>query len=125
MQWHLKIADDGSRLTMAAWGVAEVEPFQDFLQKALEHPDFRPGMQVCLDLRRLDSGALTMNDVQRLADLHKPHAEALASVRIAVVVTRSLDYEAVRLWEALVHEPHLAHDVFFSLEEAESWLQGG
>jgi hypothetical protein len=124
MQWRIQIAEDGSRLTVTAWGKAEVQGFIDYLLEAAATPGWRPGIPALLDLRDLEAGHLTSGDIQRLAELHEPYADIMAHGRIAVLVARPLDFGIVRMWESFVHKMNLAHSVFYTLQEAEDWLQG-
>lgn len=123
MEWNIEFADDGSRMTVRAWGTAEVQGFIAYLLAAVDHPAWRPGIPALMDFRDLDVGPLTSADIQRLADLHAPYAEVLAQGRIAVLVSRPVEYGIVRMWQAFVNHMHLAHGVFYTLEEAEAWLQ--
>lgn len=124
MEWNIQFADDASRMTVRAWGMAEVPGFIAYLLAAVDHPAWRPGIPALMDFRDLDVGRLSGTDIQRLADLHAPYAEMLAQGRIAVLVARPVEFGMVRMWQAFVHHMHLAHGVFYSLEEAEAWLEG-
>ncbi len=100
-------------------------PFLAFLLAATADPRWRPGIPTLLDFRDLDLTALSPTEVQELAELHRPHAEMLRHTRIAVLVTRSVDYGIVRMWEAFTDDLGLAHAPFYELETAEAWLAEG
>lgn len=123
MEWRFDFAPDGSRMTVTAWGVAEVQGFVAYLLEAVDQPAWHPGIPALMDFRNLDIGCLNAADARQLADLYRPYAKILAAARIAVVVTRPVDFGMVRMWESLVHQMHLTHEVFYRLEEAEAWLQ--
>jgi len=123
MEWRIQIADEGSRLTVTAWGAAEVGGFLAYLQEAVKQPGWYPEIPALMDFRQLDVSCLSPADIVQLAELHLPYADTLARSRIAVLVSRPVDYGVVRMWEALVHQMNLAHAVFYSLAEAEAWLQ--
>lgn len=122
MEWRIDFAEDGSRLTVTAWGAAEVSGFIAFLLEAVAHPVWRPDIPALMDFRNLDIGALSSAEMQQLADLHRPHTKEIATGRLAVVVAKPVDYGMVRMWGAFVHQMNLTHDVFYTLEEADAWL---
>jgi len=123
MKWRIQFAEDGSCMTVTAWGTAEVQGFIAYLLEAVAHPSWRPDIPALMDFRNLDIGTLGSADMQRLADLHRPHTHEMAAGRIAVVVTKPEAYGMVRMWESFAHQMHLTHNVFYALEEAEDWLR--
>jgi hypothetical protein len=122
MQWQLQLTEDRSRLSVTAWGPAQVDALMALLVRATEPPDWRPGIHVLLDFRALAISALTMADIRQLADHHRPYGKILAASRIAVVVSRPVDFGLVRMWGTLVHDLNLTHEVFYGEAEALHWL---
>jgi hypothetical protein len=110
-------------MTVTAWGPAEASGFIAYLLEAVNHPAWRPGIPALMDFRDLDIGRLGAADAWQVADQHQPYAKILAAAPIAVVVSRPVDFGMVRMWESLVHQMHLAHEVFYAMAEAEAWLQ--
>lgn len=123
MNWLTDFAGDGSLLTITVLGQATVAGFAKFLIEAVEHPSWRSGIPVLLDFRTLELAHLTSAQVIQIALEQRPHADKIAASPIAVLVSRTVDFGVVRMWQAHSSDMNLTHEAFYSVEEAKGWLR--
>jgi hypothetical protein len=86
---------------------------------ALAHPDYRPGMGILHDWRRL-RGAPSPEEIWRRAD----HGAQLGPIRWALVAPTTVAYGMGRMAEFLTEELAIELRVFRDIAEAEAWVRG-
>jgi hypothetical protein len=104
-------------------GPATVEDVAESMRARVQHPCWRPGLDVLIDHSALDTSGVDAKTVESLLRALEPYAGAVGSGRSALVVPNSITFGFARMFEALAQErlPRRYH-VFRSLEEAEAWL---
>jgi hypothetical protein len=125
MRWDIRVEENRSRLTVSASGDPEIEGFKSYLEAALSHPAWRPGMPVLCDFRQLNIQKVTTNDIIRIVLVHKQYRERTGDNPIAVVVSRQIDFGMVRIWESYSEALFSSQNVFYTVEEAGNWLING
>lgn len=123
MQWSYEIVGEPGIVRLIAGGPAEMGGFAQSLDRILADPAWHPAMNCVADFRQLDLNTLKHDDVVRLADLHIQMAERIGNARIAIVVSRPVDFGMVRMWQAMVEERFPAHSVFYDMDDAMRWLK--
>jgi hypothetical protein len=97
----------------------------DAIDQFLAHPDYRSGMGVLHDWRRLTSAPPT-TEVRARADHLVKHAARFGRMRWALVVgSADVSYGMARMAEALVHAPsQIEVRAFRDPGDAEAWVRG-
>ena len=106
-------------------GDAEVVKFREYLDRTASHEHWSPGAPVLHDHSDLNSGPLTVGDVARIADYCAASRNDFGRSKVAVVLSRDLEYGLARMWGALVDGKWDAiPNLFRSRDEAVLWLKG-
>ena len=104
-------------------GGAEVAVFQEFLDEVLALKEWKPATPFLNDHSDLDAGPLTVNDISAIAEMFERAKVELGSSRLAVLVSRDLEYGLARMWNVFVEEKWDGiGQVFRSREDAVHWL---
>ena len=107
-------------------GDAILQGYYDFTTAVLEHEKWKPGGLMLLNHTELNTGPLTVDNVQAIADISKQYSEQLGKAKVALVVDRDLDYGMTRMWQVLVGSDTTSHDsvkIFRNRDEAAAWLK--
>jgi hypothetical protein len=96
------------------------ELLADF-SRALEDPDYRPGMNSLTDLREVKPYA-HRDDVLRVARFLLEHHERIDSFRAAVVVSSDSIYGMVRMLQQELKDTDIEIQVFRDFDAARGWL---
>jgi hypothetical protein len=102
---------------------ATFEAWREAVDEFLAHPDYRPGMGVVHDWRRLSGVLLASEIVVRSAYLTRHLSEAVAT-RWALVASADAAFGMGRMAEAFVNLSAIQVRVFRDLAEAEAWVRG-
>ena len=106
-------------------GDADLATFRDFLSDILSLDTWVPGTPLLTNHTRLNSGPLTVDDIDRMASLAGDARVALGPLRLASLVSRDLEFGLARMWEVYVEEKWDGETaVFRSRDDAISWLLG-
>ena len=104
-------------------GDADLATFRDFLSDVLSLEAWVPGTPLLTNHTELNSGPLTVDDINRIASLAGNARVALGPLRLASLVSRDLEFGLARMWEVYVEEKwDGATAVFRSRDDAISWL---
>ena len=124
MQFNLNYHDAIFEVTTS--GDAILQGYYDFTKAVLEHEEWKPGGFILLNHTELNTGPLTIDDVQAIAIISEQYSEQLGTAKVAIVVDRDLDYGMTRMWQGLV-ESHTTSDdstkIFRNRDEAVAWLK--
>jgi hypothetical protein len=88
-------------------------------------PRWKPGMRELSDIRSIDGLAVTTEGVRQMVMRDERDATALASYRLAIVVSHQVVYGMARMYQTLTEHTVPNVRVFRDLPEAESWLAVG
>ncbi len=104
-------------------GDAETSVFADLLDAMLDHEKWQPGSRWLHDHSDLNSGPLTMDDVQEIALLCAERRQDLGAGKCAIVVRRDLEFGLARMWGGYIEGRwDMSADIFRSRTKALAWL---
>jgi len=119
---ELRIDEEkGIARIVLAGPVGEKEILEAF-DAAVEHPKYKPGMPRLWDFRRADLSSLDTAAVAALAEYPMRFPKGICDVRVAFVVAGQLEYGLTRMFQAMSEDERTDIGIFYSTEEAESWL---
>ena len=124
MQFNLNYHDAVFEVTTS--GDAILQGYYDFTKAVLEHDEWKPGGLILLDHTKLNTGPLTVDDVQAIAIISGQYSEQLGTARVAIVVARDLDYGMTRMWQVFVENQtnsYASAKIFRNRDEAWAWLK--
>lgn len=105
-------------------GDADPGGFRGFLDLLLAHEKWKPGTPILANHSELNTGPLTVDDVQRIAERAVRSKSQLGQARVAMLVARDLEYGLARMWESFVEGKwDVIARIFRSRDEAISWLK--
>lgn len=105
-------------------GAVSMDEMIASLEDTLRHPDYKPGMNELTDMRD-HFHQTTGEDVRKITEAIKEHSGFTGSVKLAVVVSRTVSYGLTRMLQMLLEETPWEVTIFEKLEEAEGWLEDG
>ena len=124
MQFSLTYHD--AIFEVATSGDAILQGYYDFTKAVLEHEEWIPGGLILLNHTKLNTGPLTIDDVQAIATISEQYREQLGTAKVAILVARDLDYGMTRMWQVFVESYTTSKDsveIFRNRDEAVSWLK--
>jgi len=93
-------------------------------EKVRTHQNFQEGMVTIWDLRKADAAKLDSQDVIRLARYFETQIKNRAEYRVAVIVSRDLEYGLSRMYQVAVADLPAKIGIFINLEDAKRWVAG-
>ena len=124
VQFNLNYHDAIFEVTTS--GDAILQGYYDFTKAVLEHEEWKPGGLILLNHTELNTGPLTVNDVQAIAIISGQYSEQLGTAKVAIVVDRDLDYGMTRMWQVFVEShtnSYASAKIFRNRDEAVTWLK--
>jgi hypothetical protein len=123
MEHTIMFDNDMSCSIISANGPATVRDLSVFIDEVLKDDRWRSGMNVIVDYRLAELNDLTSSDAHALADTVKGLKDKVGTGRVAHVVSRTVDFGMVRMWENLI-EDQVSFDfrVFYSMDDALRWI---
>ena len=124
VQFNLNFRDAVFEVTTS--GDAIRQGYYDFTKAVLEHEEWKPGGLILLDHTELNTGPLTVDDVQAIAIISGQYNEQLGTAKVALVVDRDLDYGMTRMWQVFVEShttSYASAKIFRNRDEAVAWLK--
>lgn len=105
-------------------GDATVEGIFAFLDDIISHPQWRPGMSVLLDHRRLDLSPITPRGIEQVSDYFAGISDALGNGKLAMVMNKEVDFGIARASEIITQDrTQMQLRVFRFVEDAWAWLK--
>lgn len=108
-------------LSLTLHGLVKMGQFLQELDGTLSDPAYHPGMRVLIDLQDAAHGA-SSGDIADLSDYIIASQAKLAGTRVAIVVTKTVTYGLMRMFQMHVDEM-LAVSLFYDMHEAKRWLE--
>jgi hypothetical protein len=123
MHYTIIFDNDLSSFIISATGPATVPDIVALVNEALKDGRWRSGMNVIVDYRLTELDVLKSAEAHALADFIIRFKEKIGAGHIAHVVSRTVDYGMIRMWENLIADqvPFDAR-VFYSLDDARKWI---
>jgi hypothetical protein len=95
----------------------------DALGRMLKDPDFKEGMDVLWDFREVKSGNSEAEDIREIVSFIRTNQEKRGrNYRVALVVSRDIDFGLARMYEAYSQELPFDIQIFKDIKDAEQWL---
>lgn len=102
-------------------GVVTTDELIESFDEALRDPDYRSGMHMLADMRKVTTTAHKA-DVVRVAAYVKGHLEQIGPLKVAVVAPTDASFGLIRMLQANIEEASIELGVFREMDEAEEWL---
>jgi hypothetical protein len=90
----------------------------------LSHPDYQEDMNSIWDMRNADASKFDRQDVIRLARYFETQLKNRAEFKVAVIVSRDLEYDLSRMYQVAAVDLPAKIGIFNNLEEAKKWVIG-
>jgi len=90
----------------------------------LSHPEFQEDMNSIWDMRNADASKFDRQDVIRLARYFETQLKNRAEFKVAVIVSRDLEYDLSRMYQVAAVDLPAKIGIFNNLEEAKKWVIG-
>ena len=120
---HYRLVYDRGLFIGETSGDAVVETFGDLLDAMLDHDEWQPGARWMHDHTDLNAAPLTVEGIQRIADLCAERRTRLGAGKCAIVLTADLEYGLGRMWAAHVESKwDVVTRIFRARDEARAWL---
>ena len=93
-------------------------------EAVLAHPEFQTDMPSMWDLRDADASRFDRQDVIRLARYIETQIKNRSEYKVAVIVSRDLEYGLSRMYQVAVADLPAKIGIFMNFEEAKHWISG-
>ena len=91
--------------------------------RLVRDPDFRPGMKELSDIRNITRLDVTADGIQAMVEQDQRDRAVVASHRLALVVSKDLDFGMARMYQTLTESTMKNVGVFRDIDKANAWLQ--
>ena len=118
------LAVHGDRVSFEATGTFSREEALQAIQDMVGHPDFRPGLDVLVDMTAVDDVPMWGADIRDKVDLDRSFLPKLGTARWAFVAPSDVVYGLARMYQALMGDTAIEGGTFRDLGAAEDWLAG-
>jgi len=93
------------------------------LIKMLQDPDFKEGMDALWDFRTVHSGNSETAEIREIVSFVRANQKKRGiNYRVALVVSRDIDFGLARMFEAYSHELPFDIQIFKDFNDAQKWL---
>jgi len=100
------------------------EEVKSSYEAILSHPDFQEDMNSIWDIRNADASKFDRQGVIRLARYFEAQLKNRAEYKVAVIVSRDLEYGLSRTYQVAAADLPAKIGIFNNLEEAKKWVTG-
>ena len=105
-------------------GEITFENIKSSYEAILSHPNFQEDMSVIWDIRDADASKFNSQDVIRLARYFETQLKSRAKFKVAVIVSRDLEYGLSRMYQVAAADLPAKIGIFINLEDAKKWITG-
>src|SRR5687767_3598615 len=109
-------------VTIIASGPADPEALVACVNELVSDPRFRSGARVLIDDTNLDFSSLQSEDVRAVAQTVIRVDERLGNSRVAILVSNTLAFGLVRMFELLAGDAKVEVTAFYDRDDAQAWL---
>jgi len=104
-------------------GAGDVGGIVAFLQDIVEHPEWRAGMSILLDHRKLNIHEITQSGVGIVSRFFQSISRQLGDGKLALVMSRDVDFGIARAWQTITADnAEMDIFVFRDFDRAVTWL---
>lgn len=105
-------------------GEITFEEIKSSYKTVLTHPDFQKDMHSIWDFRNADASKFNSQDVIRLARYFETQLKNRTDFKVAVIVSRDLEYGLSRMYQVAAADLPAKIEIFFRFEDAKTWITG-
>ena len=105
-------------------GEMTIDEIKSSYETILSHPEFQEDMNSIWDMRDADASKFESQDVIRIARYFETQFKNRAEFKVAVIVSRTLEYDLSRMYQVAAADLPAKIRIFHNLEEAKKWLAG-
>ena len=105
-------------------GEITIDEIKSSYETILSHPEFQEDMNSIWDMRDADASKFESQDVIRIARYFETQFKNRAEFKVAVIVSRNLEYDLSRMYQVAAADLPAKIGIFHNLEEAKKWLAG-
>lgn len=105
-------------------GVITFQEIKSSYEAILSHPDFQEDMRVIWDIRDADASKFDSQDVIRLARYFETQLKHRVKFKVAVIVSRDLEYGLSRMYQVAAADLPAKIGIFINIEDAKKWVTG-
>jgi hypothetical protein len=109
-------------MTHQVTGKITFEEIKSSYKTILSHPDFQENISVIWDLRDADASEFDRQDVVRLARYFETQLKNRSKFKVAVIVSRDLEYGLSRMYQVAAADLPAKIGIFINLEDAKKWV---
>ncbi|MBU0767738.1 MAG: hypothetical protein KJ687_01410 [Proteobacteria bacterium] len=113
----------GTVMIHTVTGEITFEEIKSSYEAILLHPDFQRDMYAIWDVRDADASKFDSQDVIRLARYFETQIKNRAEFKVAVIVSRDLEYGLSRMYQVAAADLPAKIGIFINLEEAKKWVR--
>lgn len=103
-------------------GEIAFEEVKSSYKSVLTHPDFQEDMYTIWDIRDADASKLDSQDVIKLARYFETQIKNRAEYRVAIIVSRDLEYDLSRMYQVAAADLPARIGIFINPEDAKKWV---
>lgn len=103
-------------------GEITFEEIKSLYKTVIAHPDFQEGMHVIWDIRDADASEFDSQDIVRLARYFETQIKDRTDFKVAVIVSRDLEYGLSRMYQVAAADLPAKIEIFINLEDAKTWI---
>jgi hypothetical protein len=116
------ILPDGP-VKLTASGIISLGDIIKTLHGLLQDSQFKSGMDILWDFRQVKTENMKADQIREIVSFIKNNQEKRgANYRVALVVSRDIDFGLARMYEAYTQELPFQLQIFKELSAAEDWL---
>ncbi len=105
-------------------GEMTFEEIKSSYEAILSHTDFQKDLNSIWDMRNADASKFDRQDVIRLARYFETQLKNRAEFKVAVIVSRDLEYDLSRMYQVAAADLPAKIGIFINLEDAKKWVSG-
>ncbi|MBF0594583.1 MAG: hypothetical protein HQL22_06415 [Candidatus Omnitrophica bacterium] len=127
MDFEIAMSPDQAYMIICVYAKHAPDVLRSYLRAALAHPQWRSGMNILADLRRINLSDLSFDEIRGNSEVIKNEARKFGSGRCAVLISDAAGgFLRVSFWLAECYE-FLSYEfkTFSSEPEARDWICQG
>lgn len=110
-------------ITQTVTGDLVLQDFIKAFKTALDHPDFKKGMNVLWDLTNASLAKAEISDMHNMVMFIQFHIDKRGKdFKLAIVANSKLDFGLSRMYEAFSEVLPFSKKVFYDIKKAQKWI---
>jgi len=123
LEYTIDFGGDPLGVSFTTSGRADLSTILRANEEFLSDPRFRPGMPILADHSALDTTPLESSDMEVVGQAYRKFLDQIGESPIAIVVAGPGAFGLIRMAGAHAGEPAPDAQIFYSRDEAVSWLR--